>query len=112
VSECTTCSYYGKHLDGPSEAMPWPCIECAGGEKYVARGQRKRQVPLRVQLAEAEKELASLKNAALPVVLWWEAWREVHPDLEYGDIASAGGSIITADNLNELARICGGLRNA
>ena len=52
MSECTTCSYYGKHLEGRAEDMPWPCAECAGGEKYVERGKRKHQVPLRVQLAE------------------------------------------------------------
>jgi len=63
MSECTTCSYYGKHLEGPSEAMPWPCIECPGGEKYVERGKRKHQVPLRIQLADAEHRLTELQEA-------------------------------------------------
>lgn len=63
MSECTTCSYYGKHLKCRAEDMPWPCVECAGGEKYVERGKRKHQVLLRVQLAELEARHNALVEA-------------------------------------------------
>lgn len=63
TSECTTCSYYGKHLEKRTEDMPWPCIECPGGEKYIERGKRKHQVPLRVQLAELEARHNALVKA-------------------------------------------------
>jgi hypothetical protein len=43
--------------------MPWPCIECPGGEKYVERGKRKHKVPLRIQLAEVEAQRDGLKGA-------------------------------------------------
>ena len=66
MSECTTCSYYGKHLEKRAEDMPWPCVECAGGEKYAERGKRKHQVPLRVQLAE----LLARHNALVEAVKW------------------------------------------
>ena len=63
MSECTTCSYYGKHLEGRAEDMPWPCVECAGGEKYVERGKRKHQVPLRVQIAPLLARHNALREA-------------------------------------------------
>ena len=63
MSECTTCTYYGRHLDGPAERMPWPCAECAGGEKYVERGKRKHQVPLRAQLAALLARHNALREA-------------------------------------------------
>lgn len=66
MSECTTCTYYGKHLEGRAELMPWPCVECAGGEKYVERGKRKHQVPLRAQLAT----LLTRHTALVEAVAW------------------------------------------
>lgn len=73
MSECTTCSYYGRHLDGRAEDMPWPCVECEGGEKYVERGKRRHRVPLRVQLAAI---LAS-HNALREAVAWEREFDEV-----------------------------------
>lgn len=70
MSECTTCTYYGKHLDGRAEDMPWPCVECESGEKYVKRGSRKNKVPvmvknsiLIVRIAELEREINRLKES-------------------------------------------------
>ena len=63
MSECTTCTYYGRHLSGPSESLPWPCAECAGGEKYIERGKRKRAAPIRVQNEALRARVARLEEA-------------------------------------------------
>ena len=59
MSECTTCAHYGPHMDGPAEDMPFPCIVCECGERYVEMGQkepRKRPCDYCAQL-EAENKL-------------------------------------------------------
>lgn len=83
MSECTTCSYYGKHLEGPAERLPWPCGECEGGEMYVERGKRKHRSPLRIQLADAERRLAELVEA----VRWErECFQDIRPLVAWADL--------------------------
>jgi len=106
---------FDDYWDTRIEANPGPCkhnpgiMNFAYSEAlhlYEHMMENLRQAELRA--VKAEKELAALKAAAVPVVRWWESWRKMHPALEYGDIASAGGTIITAEHLHELARLCGG----
>lgn len=63
MSECSTCTYNGKHLELSFEQMPWPCSECSGGELYVERGKRKRKTPLRIKIEIVETKIRTLEKA-------------------------------------------------
>ncbi|MBU1039731.1 MAG: hypothetical protein KKF77_01360 [Proteobacteria bacterium] len=56
MSECTTCHHYGPHMHGAAHDMPWPCIVCEGGEKYVQKGTKPPRKTLRDRCAQLEAE--------------------------------------------------------
>jgi hypothetical protein len=56
MSSCGTCTYNGPHMHGDAHDMPWPCICCEQGEKYVEKGQRPPRKKLRDRCAQLEAE--------------------------------------------------------
>lgn len=63
MSECITCTYYGKHLEGDGDKLPWPCVECHYGERYVKKGERKPPAPIKAELAALREQVKVLREA-------------------------------------------------
>lgn len=67
MSECATCHYYGPHMSGEQFNMPWPCIVCECGERYVEKGTkpRRKTVRDRCEQLQAENDLLRARLGAL-----------------------------------------------
>ena len=56
MSECTTCHYNGPHMHREQLDMPWPCIVCECGEKYVEKGTKPPRKTLKDLNAQLQAE--------------------------------------------------------
>jgi len=56
MSDCSTCTHYGPHMSRESHDLPWPCIVCECGEKYVEKGKRPPRKTLRDRCSQLEAE--------------------------------------------------------
>lgn len=60
---CETCHYYGPHMNGKAYDLPWPCICCESGEKYVEKGTKPKRKNMQDRIDQLENENHLLRAA-------------------------------------------------